>query len=366
MSARSQAGEEPMPAGGRPLRWWIPLLARLLRGFYFGRVRIVGARRRPAPRRGGRLIVSSHRNGAIDGYTVLRAFPGVQGLVSIQLLRHPLLRWLFDGIAVVREKDHRHYGIRRAAFAHPVDAGCAQLRAGGDLVVFPEGSSEWGWRPLPYQRGAARIARTLLAEGVQLELVPVGLYYQAPDRFRSRVEVLVGAPLELPMRAASESERDWELRLHQAIAMALDAVSVDCPDPAGFAAVEAWATTKAAAGESYALAFIDAQQCLQAQRSLPTLPPPRVRAWPWDWVVVAAFMLLSAPVLLSGRFAGSKADARNTVSFFRIVGGLAVAVVWLPCLLLATVRWPLPLLALWVPAALGWWRWPWVMHRENR
>jgi 1-acyl-sn-glycerol-3-phosphate acyltransferase len=338
-------------------------LARLLRGFYFGRIRIVGARRQPAPRRGGRLIVSSHRNGAIDGYTVLRAFPGAQGLVSIQLLQHPLLRWMFDGIAVVRGKDRERHGVRRDAFAHPVDAGCAQLRAGGDLVVFPEGSSEWGWHPLPYQRGATRIACTLLAEGVSLELVPLGLHYQTPDRFRSRVEVLVGAPVELPARADDESERDWELRLHQAIAAALDAVSVNCPDPAGFAAAEAWATARAAAGESYALAFIEAQQRLQALRSLPALPPsPRARAWPWDWVAVAAFMLLAAPVLLAGRFVGSKADARNTVSFFRITGGLVAALAWLPCLLLATYGWPLPLLALWTLGTLGWWRWPRVMH----
>lgn len=362
MSARSRTDPVPMPAGGRPLRWWIPLLASLLRGLYFGRIRIVGAHRQPVPRRGGRLIVSSHRNGAIDGYTVLRAFPGVQGLVSIQLLQHPLLRWMFDGIAVVRDKDHERYGIRRAAFASPVDAGCAQLRAGGDLVVFPEGSSEWGWRPLPYQRGAARIARTLLDEDVSLEVVPLGLHYQAPDRFRSHVEALVGAPVALPARDCDETDRDWERRIHQAIATALDAVSVNCPDAASFAAAETRAAAQAAAGASYALAFIDAQQHPQA-RGLQ--PRRRSRAWPWDWLVVAAFMLLAAPVLLAGWFAGGKADARNTVSFFRIVAGLGVATVWLPCLLLATWFWPLPLLVLWQLAAIGWWRWPCVMHRDD-
>ena len=351
-----------MPARGRPLHWWIPLLAWLLRGFYFGRIRIVGAHRQPVPRCGGRLIVSSHRNGAIDGYTVLRAFPGVQGLVSIQLLQHPLLRWMFDGIAVVRDKDRERYGIRRAAFVSPVDAGYAQLRAGGDLVVFPEGSSEWGWRPLPYQRGAARIARTLLDEGVSLEVVPLGLHYQAPDRFRSHVEALVGVPVALPARDCDETDRDWERRIHQTIATALDAVSVNCPDPACFAAAETWAAAQAAAGESYALAFIDAQQHLQARSPQPRR---RARAWPWDWLVVGAFMLLAAPVLLAGWFAGSKADARNTVSFFRIVGGLLATVAWLPCLLLASWLWPLPLLVSWLLAALGWWRWPRVMHRKN-
>jgi 1-acyl-sn-glycerol-3-phosphate acyltransferase len=365
MSARSAEQGEPIPPGGRPLRWSVRLLARLLRGFYFRHVHIVGARQHPAQPRGGRLIVSSHRNGAIDGYTVLRAFPGVQGLVSVQLLQHPLLRWMFDGIAVVREKDRQRYGIRRATFANPVDAGCAQLRAGGDLLIFPEGSSEWSHRRLPYQRGAARIARTMLAEGASLELVPLGLHYRAPDQFRSDVEILVGAPLELPTRAGDETDRDWEWRIHQAIAEALDAVSVNCPDPAGLAVVEAHATTVAASGGSYAQAFIDAQQHLQTHQPLPTtLPSQPMRAWPLDWLGVAAFVLLAAPVLLIGRIAGGKADARNTVSFFRMAGGLVAALLWLPCLLLATYGWPLPMLALWCAAALGWWRWPNVMHRN--
>ncbi|WP_426690013.1 hypothetical protein [Rhodanobacter ginsengiterrae] len=364
MSARSANPPLPFPPGGRRLRWSVRLLAWLLRGFYFQPIRIVGNHQRPMPRRGGRLIVSSHRNGAVDGYLVLRAFPGVQGLVSIQLLQHPLLRWMFDGIAVVRDKDRARHGVRRAIFSHPVDAGCAQLRAGGDLAIFPEGSSEWGWQPLPYQRGAARIARTLISEGVSLEVLPLGLHYQAPDRFRSRAEVLLGAPVKLPARESDETDRAWEQRIHAEIAAALDAVSVNCADPASFAAAEAHAAMRAAAGESYALAFIDAQQHPQRLHPLPSVP--QVHRWPWDWLLVGAFLLLAAPVLLAGRFAGSKADARNTVSFFRIVGGLAAALVWLPCLLLATALWPLPLLALWLAAACGWWRWPRVMHRNAR
>ena len=343
------------------MHWRVRVLASLLRGFYFRQVRIVGAHNFPVPPRGGRLIVSSHRNGAIDGYIVLKAFPGVQGLVSIQLLQHPLLRWMFDGIAVVRGKDRQRYGIQRATFAHPVDAGCAQLREGGDLVIFPEGSSEWGFQPLPYQRGAARIVQTLLSEGVSLEVVPMGLHYQMPDQFRSSVESLLGAPIEIPVRADDESIREWERRIHQAISDALDAVSVNCSDAASFAAGEATAAARAAEGQSYALAFVHAQQSPQ-----PPLPlPQRQRAWPWDWLAVAAFMLLAAPVLLVGRFAGGKADARNTVSLFRITGGLAIAVIWLPNLVLATWLWPVALLPLWLLAAIGWWRWPRVMHRSK-
>lgn len=358
-SARAHAG--PLtPCSGRPMRWRVRLLAALLRSFYFAEVRIVGAHHQPVPARGGRLIISSHRNGAIDGYMVLKAFPGVQGLISIQLLQHPLLRWMFDGIAVVRDKDRERHGVQRATFARPVDAGCAHLRAGGDLVIFPEGSSEWGFQPLPYQRGAARIVQTLLSEEVSVEVVPLGLHYRAPDQFRSAVEILVGEPVDLPPRLAGETSRDWERRLHQTMADALDAVSVKCPDAATFALAEAAAAASAATGRSYALAFVDAQQ--HPQPPLPSPQPPRPR--PWDGLAVAAFLLLAAPVLLAGRVAGGKADARNTVSLFRITGGGVAALIWLPCLLLATAWCPTLLLPLWPLAVFGWWRWPRVMHRS--
>src|SRR5690606_36330869 len=183
---------------GHPLPAWHRMMSWLLRGFQFGRVVVSGARERPSALRGGRLVLASHRNGAIDGYQVLRAFPGIQFLASVQLLRNRFLRLMFTGIPVVRGKDRARYGIERAAFDDPGAAACAHLRAGGAIAVFPEGTSEWGHRPQPYRAGAARIARVLADEGFDLEVVPVGLFYSAPDRFRSLAEVRVGAPVALP------------------------------------------------------------------------------------------------------------------------------------------------------------------------
>jgi 1-acyl-sn-glycerol-3-phosphate acyltransferase len=352
------------PAAGRPVALRVRLLARLLRGFYFARIRLIG---KPGTSDTARLVLSSHRNGALDGYVAMKAFPRTQGLVSIQLLQHPILHWLFDGLAVIREKDRAKYGTQRTAFASPVDAGCAQLRAGGDLLIFPEGSSEWGFQPLPYQRGAARIVRCMLGEQVPLQVIPLGLHYHAPDRFRSRVDLLLGEPVSLPVRQGDETDRAWEMRIHQAITAALDAVSVNCPDQADFDRACRHAAAMEDQGYRYAQAFIEAQQHLRAGEGLPqTSTTTRRRHWPSDCLWVAAFMLLAAPVLLVSRYAGSTADARNTVSFVRVVAGAVTALVWLPCLLLATVLWPWSLLPLWPLAALGWWRWPCLMHGGNR
>ena len=335
---------------GRPMSRWHRVLAAVLRGFYFGRIPIVGAMAVPAAPRAGRLVVCSHRNGAIDGYQVLRAFPRVQFLVSVQLLRHPFLRLMFAGIPVVRAKDRARYGIESGDFGDPVQAGCAHLRAGGELAIFPEGSSEWGSRPRRYQHGAARIARRLMDEGVDLEVVPAGLFYAHPDRFRSRAEVYVGAPVALPQQEG-RSSREWERAIHDALASALDAVSVACRDQAHLEEVERQALASAGRGGSYAEAFLRAQR----ETAPPVSPaaPPRRGSLPRT--LGLACMALLWPLLLAGWLAGRKADGRNTVTFFRMAGGLAVGLVWVPCVAAAALAWPGQVVGMALLAAFGWW-----------
>lgn len=335
---------------------WHRLASTLLRGFQFGAVAISGDRTRPSALRGGRLVLASHRNGAIDGYQVLRAFPGIQFLASAQLLRNRFLRLMFAGIPVVRGKDRERYGMERGAFADPVTAACAHLRADGDLAVFPEGTSEWGHRPQPYRAGAARIARVLTDEGLDLEVIPVGLFYSAPDRFRSLAEVRVGAPVALPTRNGRD-DRGWELALQEVFSAALDAVSVDCPDAASFEDAQRHAGAAMRHGQSFAGAFLERQNMLRTGAA-PAPDAQTVPAAAWKRVargIALACMLALWPVLLAAWFIGRKADARNTVTFFRMAGGLAMALLWLPLLAVALLAWPCATAGLLTLAAIGWW-----------
>lgn len=319
-------------AAARPvhaLSLWRRLLIALIRGFYFRRARALNfAPQGDRPR----LLLCSHRNGAIDGYVVLSACPRAQFTLSAQLLRNPLLRLMFSGIPVVRAKDRQRYSMRRGDFPDPMDAICAHLRAGGALAFFPEGGSEWGHAPLPYQSGHARVVRRLLEEGVPLEVVPLGLFYRRPDAFRSEVEVLAGDSIDLPPRGAEETPRQWEKRLKRIMGTALDAVSVHCPDQETFARVERLAATQADTATD------DASYV----------------AYPF----LVVFALLFAPVLLAGGYAGKKADGRNTITFFRMIGGLAAALLWLPVLLVLFGFYPLLFSVLWLMAWAGWRNFP--------
>ena len=318
----------------------------------FVRVRTGGAV--PGPRRRPRLIVSSHRNGAIDGALVQSAFPHAQYLVSMQLLRGPL-RLLFTGIPVIRQRDVERYGMDRSSVNDPVSAGVDHLRAGGDLVIFPEGTSEWQHTAGAYQRGAAKIFCRLQEAGVDVDVVPVGLFYLAPERFGTIAELWCGPTVGLP-QDADGPRIEREKHAHAILSEALDAVSVHCPDPQTFDIVQHRATERARAGESFAASFLDEQAAavrgvaVQGVAGTATadggptagsvVSPEPVTASrpasaataapsPWPRRLGIALHWLFAPVLLAGWFAGKKADARNTVSFFRSLGGSAGVVIWL-------------------------------------
>ena len=256
-----------------------------------------------------------------------------------------------------------------AEVADPVTAGVRHLAAGGDLVVLPEGTSEWSHAPQPYRKGAARILAVCRAQGVDVEVVPVGLFYSAPDRYRSRVEVLLADPVRLPDDGTSASDAaspdpsrvpgpgaggapaPAEVdRIHQALSTALGAVSVDCPDDQSFHAVLAAAGADARAAEAFTESFLHHQRQARAGRPpLPGAPAPR-----WPRVLGLTLQAPIAPVLLTACAVGKKADAVNTVSFFRVLGGTGAALLWAPVLAGLTVAKPAAGAAALASTAAGW------------
>lgn len=375
------------------LGWGHRFINAAMRTVYFGHIRVLDLNRTESsspesadrelqtgahPAR-PRLIISSHRNGAIDGHQVLAAFPRAQFLISIQLIRSWFLRLFIAGIPVVRPKDVERYNLDPASVASPVETATAHLRRGGDLGIFPEASSEWGHRPQPYKSGAARIACTLIEEGIDVEVIPVGLFYSTPDRFRSRAEVARGKPITIPFRNGQDRSV-WEAEVASAMGSALDDVSVNCPDEETFERIQAKALNVArmtAGGTAtFAKAFLDLQRDStmtagdsttdntagapaagapapaavgNASPASPASPAITVLRW-----VGLALMWLFAPVLAAAAFAGSRADGRNTVTFFRLLGGFAAVMVWVPALIVAAFFWPLVIGIGSVSAVCGW------------
>ena len=385
------------------------LLGGLLRTLYYRRVHIIGTPCRDRPT----LYLLSHRNGAIDGIVYQKALGDTPSLISIQLLRGPL-RLLFDGIPVVRDKDRARYRIKADAVAAPVAAAIAQLRAGGSLALYPEGTSAWEPHPLPYHSGMAVIAAKLLAAGVDFVVQPAAAYYSKPDGFRSRVSLIFGAPFVPQGESVAALQKE--------LAAALDAVSVNCADAAQFNQIQRTAWQAAQRGEDYGVAFIKAQTvanigCASAHRTLPTERPPHelpvtppqpcpveggsapvaesptIAKPPADLspppvgegqgggskpsapatpqtatftyttsaqAYVNRFaplaLALTCPLIVAAAcLAGRAADGCNNASFFRILGGLAGALLQIPLWFAALYTAPTAGL-LWLAAAVLAWR----------
>lgn len=338
---------------GQPLSLWHRYIAHLLVHFYYSSLKFFtpnGLRVATLHGEIPTLLLASHRNGATDGWVFNQLLPGAQFLTAVQLLRSRFLRLMFAGIPVVRDKDRERYGYSRAQAGNPILHAIGHLKQGGSVIIFPEGTSEWGPGPQPYHPGAAKIVRRLMQERCRFQVVVAGCFYQAPDRYGSAVELLVGEPLVLPEQGDA-SAAEWEQRLQQCLSQALDSVSVNCRDEQMLARVEKQARSQCHVGGSYAQAFKQAEQQTLSEPDLATSRATAITLW--QHLLWRLFILTLLPIWLCGWWAGRKADGRNTTTFFRLAGGFAMALIWLPCLLIAAIFYPW-LLLLYGTAVLGW------------
>ncbi|NME99426.1 1-acyl-sn-glycerol-3-phosphate acyltransferase [Aneurinibacillus aneurinilyticus] len=168
------------------------LLARI----YFREIRIYGQEHLPTD--GMTLFVSNHRNGAIDGYVLLKVLPVCRAIVGRNLTGSWFLRLFFGGqIEVYRKAENAE---QKAWNRERLQEAALAMRRGQPVLIFPEGTSELGPHLLPVKKGAAFICHTLLQEAGDAEtlsIVPLGLHYEEGWRFRSAAEIHIGPPVHV-------------------------------------------------------------------------------------------------------------------------------------------------------------------------
>lgn len=184
-----------------PADRFIRALVRTVIRAFFREVEVVGTDRLPLDQSEKRplVLVANHINSLVDPILVLGPLPVTpRFLATSQLWKNPVLRFflgLAQVIPVYRKQDDGGDTSRNAetfARCHEV------LRDGGVIALFPEGISHNHPGLQPLKTGAARIV--LEAEekfpGLGVRIVPVGLFFDARGRFRSRALVEVGEPLD--------------------------------------------------------------------------------------------------------------------------------------------------------------------------
>ena len=205
---------------------WVVSLARGLLRVFFDALEVVGAEQVPRDR--ALLYVANHNNGLVDPLLVLAFLPGRPRFLGKATLWRllPLRPFLALGrvIPVHRPQDPGFSSDRnQEVFEHSREV----LAAGGAIALFPEGKSHAGPALAELRTGAARILAGLPpAARARVAVVPVGLHYDAPTRFRSRVLVQVGEPLAAEELAGEGNEPEAVRRTTARLADALAAVTL--------------------------------------------------------------------------------------------------------------------------------------------
>jgi len=172
---------------------------RFVLAIFFRSVELVGAERAPAA--GPLVVVANHVNGLIDPMLVLAALPRVpRFLAKSTLWGNPLLRPFLSWARVIPVHRRQDAGSDPAKNAETFAVCRRVLAAGGAVALFPEGQSHDEPSLAPLKTGAARIAlETEMEHGggdgfTAVRILPLGLTFDAKDRFRSRALVRVGEP----------------------------------------------------------------------------------------------------------------------------------------------------------------------------
>lgn len=163
--------------------------------------RVAGAAELPPTAAKARLIVANHRS-PLDIPLLLRQFGGCV------LSRADLATWPVLGPAAVSADTIFVDRADTMSGVYAVRKIRERLMNGHTVIVFPEGTTHAGDEVRAFQEGAFAAAR-----GLDIELVPVGIAYQAGSEF---VEPTFGQHLA---RVAGRTETNVGVAIGQPIAM---------------------------------------------------------------------------------------------------------------------------------------------------
>jgi len=207
------------------------------------------------PHTGPVLLAVNHPNDLPDICAILgHVRRRVSFVANVTAAEQPLVAWAYARMGVVpihRVRDARKARARGLDSSQANDRAFARVRellAGGACVcVFPEGGVHRGPHLGALRTGLARMALDARDQaGLRgLQIVPVGITYESPLEYRTRVLIEIGAPLELDHWTACEGRRA-ESQLTVTIGIGMRAVTRNAPDDAAERALSAVALISAA------------------------------------------------------------------------------------------------------------------------
>lgn len=161
--------------------------------------RFVVRNRHLMPARGPLLVVANHPNTFMDPIVIASLLPQqVYFIAKSTVFSSPLHNWLLPHMNLIpihRSQDRPGVPLDNEATFKAIYQALTNHKT---LLIFPEGTSFNERRLRKLKTGTARMAlgaAASLPEVANLQILPVGLNYSDPTRFRSDVFVNVGKPI---------------------------------------------------------------------------------------------------------------------------------------------------------------------------
>lgn len=177
------------------LKWMV----RLGTAFYYRELKILY--RSNLPEQGPLILISNHPNTLMDAWVVaLTTKRPVYFMAKATVFSSKWKLRLFKKLKMIpinRVGEGKTNGVsNRDSFE-----ACYQLlENNGVLLIFPEGTSYQERTLRPFKSGAARIALDVEQKNagkLGLKVVPIGIHYSQAERFRSKILIQVGEPIEI-------------------------------------------------------------------------------------------------------------------------------------------------------------------------
>jgi 1-acyl-sn-glycerol-3-phosphate acyltransferase len=172
------------------------LVRRFVR-LYYPRIEIDQAE--PLPADAQILFVSNHANSLIDPVIIgVATRRPIHYLAKAPMFDVPVMGQILKALGMIpafRGSDDKTQ-VRRNL--ESLDVAAKELGKGKDVGIFPEGKSHDETHVEQVRSGAARIALKAVQEGAKkLLIVPIGLNYEAKEKFRSGVWVRIGKTIDV-------------------------------------------------------------------------------------------------------------------------------------------------------------------------
>jgi glycerol-3-phosphate O-acyltransferase/dihydroxyacetone phosphate acyltransferase len=208
---------------------------RFVTGVFFRNVEVVGSENIAEEGQRAVMFCGNHWNSLIDPVLIITTSGRIVRFAAKDVLfRNAVLRFFLDGLGAVPVARRMDHGGGSQDNKGAMDALANVLAAGGAMGIFPEGVAHDDSQLQKLKTGAARIALDVAHRKDQaVDVVPIGLCYLTPQRFRSSVLVQYGPPIEVGSEFVDQFLHDEKATVRDLTAKieaGLRALTVNAPD----------------------------------------------------------------------------------------------------------------------------------------